>query len=323
MNSQDFRPAYLGLVESDGLAARAERALAALQECRLCPRNCGVDRTRGELGFCQVGRRVRVDSAAPHFGEESPLVGEHGSGAVFFAGCNLHCVFCQNYEISQCPASVAETTAQELADAMLALQQAGCGNINFVTPSHVVPQILEALVIAAKAGLNIPLVYNTSSYDALSTLELLDGVVDIYMPDAKFMSRDASSRFCAAPDYPDRAREAIAAMHAQVGDLVLDEKGRALRGVLVRHLVMPGDLASTREWMDFLASLSTNMYVNIMDQYRPCHMAGGIEELSRHLSGEEYSAALTSAHEAGIRRLDERNPARVLELMERFFKRRQ
>ncbi len=317
--ADDYLPAYLDLHANGELAARTDQAIEALKDCRLCPRECSVDRTAGELGFCQVGRLARIDAAAPHFGEEAPLVGEHGSGTIFFAGCNLHCVFCQNYGISQCPAKAPETSAQEFAQAMLSLQDMGCHNINFVTPSHVTAQILEALVIAADKGLRIPLVYNSSGYDALPTLEMLDGVVDIYMPDAKFMKSDIAARFCAASDYSIRAMEAITAMHEQVGDLVLDEQGVARRGLLVRHLVMPGNLASTRAWMEFLAGLSRNTYVNIMDQYRPCHKAPEFAELSRHVTPDEYEAAIKAAYEAGITRLDERSPAKVLKLIERLF----
>ncbi|TVM16697.1 radical SAM protein [Oceanidesulfovibrio indonesiensis] len=317
---EDFQPAYLELHARGELTARAEQAIKALEDCRLCPRQCSVDRTAGELGFCGVGRLARIDAAAPHFGEEAPLVGEHGSGTIFLAGCNLHCVFCQNYTISQCPAKAPETPAHDFAQAMLSLQDMGCHNINFVTPSHVTAQILEALVIATDKGLQIPLVYNSSGYDDLHALEMLDGVVDIYMPDAKFMRSDVAAKFCAAPDYSVRAMEAISAMHAQVGDLALNNKGVARRGLLVRHLVMPGNLASTHEWMEFLAGLSKDTYVNIMDQYRPCHKASEFSELSRHISPEEYEAAIEAAYEAGISRLDERSPAKVLKLIERLFK---
>ncbi len=311
-------PGYVALWRSGALARRATEAVAALEDCRLCPRLCGVNRLRGELGFCGVGRLARVDAAHPHFGEESPLVGEHGSGTIFMSGCNLSCVFCQNADISQNPAAGRETTVEALAAQMLAMQGQGCHNINIVTPSHVVAQVLEALAVAAGEGLRIPLVYNSGGYDAVETLALLEGVVDIYLPDCKFWSTEASSRFCAAPDYPERAREAIAAMHAQVGDLVTDAAGTAVRGLLVRHLALPEGLAGTQEWMAYLASLSPRTYVNVMDQYRPCHQAGSTPGLSRSLTDEEYGAALGFARAQGLR-LDERSPAQAMALWRRLL----
>ena len=248
-----------------------------------------------------------VASYSPHFGEEAPLVGDGGSGTIFFCGCNLGCVFCQNYEISRDGEGTAVGDAQ-LAAMMLNLQQQGCHNINFVTPSHVVPQILAALDIAAAKGLHLPLVYNTSAYDEETTLELLDGVIDIYMPDFKFWSAESARKYCRAPDYPQVARQAILAMHGQVGNLQLNRAGIACRGLLVRHLVMPGGLEETRAILHFIArKLSEDTYVNVMEQYRPCGEAHRYESINRSLRHEEYEQALSIASQAGLKRLDERN----------------
>jgi putative pyruvate formate lyase activating enzyme len=300
-------PGYLILHRAGELRRRAERALERLASCDLCPRLCRVDRTAGELGACKAGRAAPVSSYNPHFGEESPLVGEGGSGTIFFAGCNLHCVFCQNYEISHATDDAAEASPEQLAGIMLRLQEEGCHNINCVTPSHVAAQILEALPVAADMGLRLPLVWNSSGYDALDTLRLLDGVVDIYMPDVKFYHAEASRRFAKAPDYPERAREAVLEMHRQAGDLKIED-GVAVSGLLVRHLVMPEGAAGTREWMEFLArEVSVDTYVNVMDQYRPCGRAAEFPELSRMITLEEHQEALQAAQDAGLTRLDDRS----------------
>ena len=299
-------PAYLALHESGELARRAAAAVERLACCQGCPRRCSANRSADETGLCQTGRLARVASFNLHFGEEDPLVGAGGSGTIFFAGCNLLCAFCQNHDISHTVAGATPVAPNQLAYIMLQLQEAGAHNVNLVTPSHVVPQVLEALVLAADQGLRLPLVYNSSGYDAPETLALLDGVVDIYMPDAKFWDAEPAARYCAAPDYPERAREAIAAMHAQVGDLALDERGVATRGLLVRHLVMPGGRAGTAAWMRFLAGLSPATYVNVMDQYRPCGRAGEFPEIARGVSATEYALALDAAREAGLTRLDDR-----------------
>ena len=236
-----FEPAYLKLYREGVLQERAREAVERLRECRLCPRECGVNRLEGEQGFCQTERRAMVSSAGPHFGEESPLVGSHGSGTIFFSSCNLLCSFCQNYDISHLREG-AEVEPGTLAGAMLQLARGGCHNINFVTPSHVVPQILEALIPAVEGGLSVPLVYNTGGYDSVETLKLLDGVFDTYMPDFKFWDNEWAKRFCLADDYRERAMEALREMHRQVGDLEIDEAGVATRGLLVRHL----DRKSTR-----------------------------------------------------------------------------
>jgi len=300
-------PVYLNLHRTGELARRAEQALEALRRCEVCPRQCRVNRLEDELGFCKVGRLARVASYAPHFGEEDPLVGSKGSGTIFFAQCSLACAFCQNFDISHLGRNEPKAFPEQLAAIMLELQGRGAHNINFVTPSHVVPQILEALPLAADQGLHLPLVYNSGGYDALETLRLLDGVVDIYMPDAKFFSPEAAKRYCKAEDYPERARRALKEMHRQVGDLELNDNGIAVRGLLVRHLVMPDDLAGTRQWMEFLArEISSNTYVNIMDQYRPCGDVAAFPELQRSIGPEEYEAALDAAAKAGITRLDQR-----------------
>jgi putative pyruvate formate lyase activating enzyme len=286
----------------DELRERAARAKEQLSECKLCPRECGVDRTTGETGFCGIGELAAVASYSPHFGEEPPLVGRGGSGTIFFAGCNLGCIFCQNYDISHLRRG-GEVYPEELASVMLALQKSGCHNINFVTPTHVVPQILEALVVARTNGLELPLVYNCGGYESLETIKLLDGVVDIYMPDMKYSDSSVSKALSKADDYWDACRVAVKEMHSQVGDLRMDSRGVALSGLLVRHLVLPEGLAGTREVMRFLAEeISVDTYVNIMDQYRPCYRADEDERLARHITAKEYSEALSEARGKGLHR---------------------
>lgn len=304
---KDFRPAYLALHESGELQRRAEAATALLGECRLCPRNCGVDRLHDKRAVCRTGRYALVSSYFAHFGEEDCLRGWNGSGTIFFSMCNLRCVFCQNFDISQHP-SGSEAQPAQLARMMLALQDAGCHNINFVTPEHVVPQILEALPLAVERGLAVPLVYNTSAYDSLESLQLLDGVVDIYMPDFKIWDPDLAFRYLKARDYPVAACAALKEMHRQVGVLKTDETGLACRGVLVRHLIMPGATAGIREIMRFLASLSPDVYVNIMDQYRPANKvsAGKYAEINRAVTSSEMCDAVSAAREAGLWRFDRR-----------------
>lgn len=298
-------PAYLDLHESGELARRAEYAHELLTECAICPRKCGVDRLSGAVGYCGGGAHALVCSAGPHFGEERPLVGTGGSGTIFFGGCSLGCVFCQNYEISHLRRGT-EVSADELANIMLGLQERGCHNINFVTPTHFVPQILAAVDLAAGRGLNVPLVYNTGGYDSVETLRLLDGVVDIYMPDAKYADGEVAQRLSGAADYPEIMQAALTEMHRQVGDLEIGADGIARRGLLVRHLVLPGGLAGTREVMSFLASLSRDTYVNVMAQYRPCYRAHDYPEINRRLTVEEYREAIRAALDAGLHRLDDR-----------------
>ena len=277
-----------------------------LEECRLCPRQCAVDRLHNEIGFCKTGRRARVASYSAHFGEEDPLVGRFGSGTIFFSFCNLRCSFCQNYEISHLGEGI-EMEAKDLAAVMMALQNKGCHNINLVTPTHVVPQILEALFLAVEHGLKIPIVYNTGGYERVETLKILRDIIDIYMPDFKFWDNKWADTYCSTPDYREIAIKAFKEMYAQVGDLKIDNNGIAERGLLVRHLVMPHGIAGTKHIMKFLSQeISVNTYVNVMDQYRPCGTAYQDEYINKRISGEEYSMALTWAHNAGLKRLDQR-----------------
>jgi len=305
-----LEPAYLQTHRSGLLRRKAGQALERLSACALCPRRCGVNRLSGETGVCKTGRLASVSSFNAHFGEEAPLVGERGSGTLFFAHCNLLCLFCQNFEISH-QGIGREVTDERLAGIMLGLQRQGCHNINFVTPSHVVPQILAALEIAVARGLNVPLVFNSGGYDLPETLALLDGVIDIYMPDFKFWDPEIARTTCEAPDYPEAARQALVEMHRQVGDLEIGEDGIARRGLLVRHLVMPAGMAGTRHVMRFIARrISPRTYVNVMSQYRPCGRAHEVAGLETALSPAEYRRAVEEAAEEGITRLD--RPHRVL-----------
>jgi putative pyruvate formate lyase activating enzyme len=304
-----FVPAYLKLRERDPgeLARRVERAVEGLAACAVCPHECGVNRLEDETSTCETGRLSRVGSCFPHLGEEDPLRGWRGSGTIFFAFCNLKCVFCQNSDLSWEGRSSPKVSADDLARMMLWLQQQGCHNINFVTPAHVVPQILEALPAAIEGGLHLPIVHNTSAYDSAGSLALLDGIVDIYMPDFKFWNPATAKRLTAAEDYPEVARAALIEMHRQVGPLTMDEDGVALRGVLLRHLVMPEDTAGTREIMRFVAEkVSKHTFVNVMDQYHP---AGRVltnpdqySEITRRTSIEEYRDGKKAAREVGLYR---------------------
>ncbi len=307
--SQGFVPAYVTAHKAGVLKQKVADAVELLRNCNLCPRNCGVDRLADKRGVCGVGRRARVSSAFPHLGEEDCLRGWRGSGTIFFSGCNLRCVFCQNYEISQLGEG-EEIDAQELAALMLKLQAAGCHNINFVTPTHVVPQILEALLIAVEAGLRLPLVYNTGGYDNALVIQLLDGVVDIYMPDFKLWTAELCAKYLTARDYAGAARSAIKLMHEQVGVLRVDGSGLALRGVLIRHLVMPGMLEETGHIMRWLATeLSPDTFVNVMDQYRPEHKVlrdPQYSAIARGITNAEFERALELARAAGLWRFDTR-----------------
>ncbi len=301
-----WEPVYLETHRQGKLKAKIAAAYDILSRCDLCPRRCLVDRHHGERGLCRTGDRPVISSYGPHFGEEDPLVGRHGSGTIFFTNCNLYCIFCQNYEISH-GGEGEEITAENLAAIMLYLQKSGCHNINFVTPSHQSAQILEALPLAIDGGLRAPLVYNCGGFEALATLEILDGVIDIYMPDFKFWDPEVAGRLCDAPDYPEIARQALKEMHRQVGDLVLDDNGVARRGLLVRHLVLPDNLAGTGEIMKFLArEISPQTYVNVMGQYRPCGRASEDPSLRKFLTAEEHREAQRQAREAGLTRLDRR-----------------
>ncbi len=299
-------PSYVALWRNGVLARRVQAAYARLAACDICPRRCLVNRRAGELGICRTGERARISSFGPHHGEENPLRGWRGSGTIFFTRCNLHCQYCQNFDISQTDDGDA-VEPEELAAIMLQLQAWGCHNINLVSPTHVVPQILAAVLIAVQAGLRLPLVYNTGGYDALATLALLDGVVDIYMPDMKYADAGLGLRYSLAPDYPAINQEAVKEMHRQVGDLQLDGRGLAVRGLLVRHLVLPGGLAGTEEIVRFLATeISPDTYLNVMAQYRPAYRASHHPELNRPITWAEYRAAVQAALDAGLHRLDER-----------------
>jgi len=296
-------PAYIELLKSGELARRAREAVDALADCVCCPRECHADRRQPDSpdSYCRTGRLAIVSNVFPHHGEEDCLRGWAGSGTIFFSECNLRCVFCQNFDISW-QGHGQPVTAEQLADQMLRLQDHDCHNINFVTPSHVVPQILEALVVAAERGLRLPLVYNTGGYDRLETLRWLDGIVDIYMPDFKFWKPETGQELAQAADYPEVARAAIKEMHRQVGALVLDEDGLARRGLLVRHLVMPGGMEETREILRFLAEeVSSNTFVNIMPQYRPEGLARRYPAIARHLSPRDFREAVQIAEEEGLR----------------------
>jgi putative pyruvate formate lyase activating enzyme len=310
-------PACLALARSGELARRVERGLAALASCRVCPRNCDVDRLADQYAFCRTGRHAVVSSAFPHFGEEDCLRGWNGSGTIFFSHCNLRCVFCQNYDISQgAKVSAATPTPPErLAELMLALQACGCHNVNFVTPEHVVPQVLEALPLAITGGLRLPIVYNTSAYDSAESLALLDGVVDVYMPDFKYWSPEKAARYLKAEDYPDVARARIAEMHRQVGPLRLDAQGLAYHGVLIRHLVMPAALDETAAILGWIRdTLGADAYVNLMDQYYPAGRVGPehYPEISRRLRPDEFREAERIAARLGLNRLDARRPHPLL-----------
>jgi putative pyruvate formate lyase activating enzyme len=301
-----FIPSYLEAHRTGKLAESIKKTYKILENCCLCPRECKVNRLENEKGICRTGRSALVSSFNPHFGEEDPLAGTNGSGTIFMTNCNLLCVFCQNWEISHLGQG-REVTSKTLAGMMLNLQRQGCHNINFVTPTHVVPQILDALPYAIEGGLNVPLVYNTGGYDAVESLKFLEGIFDIYMPDFKFWDPEMARKYLKAPDYPERAREALKEMHRQVGAFTLDENGIALRGILLRHLVMPGGVAGTRDIMRFIAKeISPNTYVNIMDQYRPCGYAYKYPPLDRGITHDEYEEALRAAREEGITRLASR-----------------
>lgn len=296
-------PSYLRLPKGE-LARRAGAAHEILTNCTLCPRRCEVDRTAGEKGFCGTLDKAFVSSHGPHFGEEAPLVGRFGSGTIFFSNCNLGCIFCQNWTISH-TGEGRETSPERLAEIMLELQGNGCHNINLVTPTHQVPMLLDALVHAVEDGLKIPIVYNTGGYDSVETLKILDGVVDIYMPDIKYSDPEPAEKFSNAADYPKAAMAAVREMHRQVGDLVLDERGVAVRGLLVRHLVLPGGMAGTEGVVRFLANeISKNTYLNVMDQYHPCYKAVGMPPLDRRPTSREFKEAVEMAVKAGLKRLD-------------------
>lgn len=309
IRSENFEPAYLKLHRTGELYRRSRVALKSLANCMVCPRDCGINRLDDEKAVCKSGRHAIVSNFFPHFGEEDCLRGSRGSGTIFFSMCNLKCVFCQNFDISQAGEG-SETDHETLARMMIFLQEKGCHNINFVTPEHVVPQILEALPLAVEMGLRLPLVYNTGAYDSLDSLRLMDGIVDIYMPDFKFWDADLSKKYLKAADYPETARAAILEMQRQAGDLVFDENGLAKRGVLVRHLLMPGFASDAKKIMAFLArEVSPNIYINIMDQYHPAGKVSAAKygEINRRLPAEELEEAYRFAKTEGLSRFDFRH----------------
>jgi len=304
-----WRPAYAVLEEEGRLAERVEQAYGVMENCRLCPRRCGVNRRAGQRGFCRAPEKAMVHSHQPHFGEELPLVGRGGSGTIFFSNCNLRCVFCQNWPIAH-EGWGREVSDEELAEMMLDLQRLGCHNINLVTPTHVMPNILGAVRIALQKGLQLPLCYNTSGYELTEMVRLLDGIVDIYLPDIKFMDGLEAERYnlAAAADYPQMAKESTIEMHRQVGLVITDEHGIALRGLMIRHLVMPNRVAGTRELVQWVAAnLPKETYVNIMSQYRVEFMAFDFPLIARAITSEEFVEAMGWAREAGLTNLDERS----------------
>lgn len=306
-------PSYLRLYETGELERRMSVLVDRLVQCDICPRRCGVDRTKGELGYCRSPHRVLIASACAHRGEEPVISGRRGSGTVFFANCNLRCIYCQNYEISQRPDLFAGQPGGvgELANVMLHLQDdLRCHNINLVSPSHFVPQILEALCLAVPRGLRLPLVYNTNAYDSVETLKLLDGIVDVYLPDIKYSSNKVASRLSGASDYVQVSRDAIREMHRQVESrLVVDDEGAVRRGLILRHLVLPGGLAGSEESLRWLASeVSNQVTIGVMSQYYPVHRAGEISLLGRRVTRQEYIAAIRVAHDLGFEHLWAQEP---------------
>jgi putative pyruvate formate lyase activating enzyme len=295
-------PSYLN-ISLRKLKLKIEKLFKILTRCELCPRRCLVNRLKGEKGFCQLGYLPVVSAYHPHFGEESVLVGKYGSGTIFLSGCNLHCVYCQNYEISQLRIG-KEISFEELAEMMIELQNLGCHNINFVTPTPQVPAILKSLEIAIEKGLKIPLVYNTSSYDSLEVLKLLDGIFDIYLPDAKYSDDKIAQKCSNALNYFETMKSAIKEMYRQVGDLVINEEGIAIRGLIVRHLVLPNNLAGSEKIFKFIVNeISKNTFLNIMDQYWPAYKAHQYPELSRKITEKEFQEAINLAKKFGLKRI--------------------
>lgn len=299
-----YVPSYTKLFETGELHFRIKEAYHHLRSCDCCMRQCGVDRTKGELGICQTGIDAQVSNFGPHFGEEKPLRGFHGSGTIFFTHCNLQCVYCQNYDISQ-EGNGSAVDDYQLAQIMIDLQNQGCHNINLVSPSHIIPQFLASLLIAIPSGLYIPIIYNTGGYDSIEMLSLLDGIIDIYMPDIKYSDQDTALRLSKVHNYPQVNQRAVKIMYSQVGDLQINEAGLATHGLLVRHLVLPNNLAGTRQIIQFLSEdVSKNTYLNLMDQYRPEYDASNYPEINRIITGNEYSSAIDITRQAGIHRLE-------------------
>jgi putative pyruvate formate lyase activating enzyme len=299
--SLEFEPGYLKLEREGELVKREEALWEMLSSCEICARGCGANRLAGEVGVCSTTAQIKVHSAGPHYGEERELVGRGGSGTIFFSNCNLLCCFCQNWETNH-RGDGERTSPSELADTMLGLQRRGCHNINLVTPSHVVPQIVKATRIAASKGLRLPLVYNTGGYDSLEVIKMLDGVVDIYLPDFKYQDEEMAEKYSSdASDYPKVAAAVIREMHRQVGDLETDSRGIATRGLIIRHLVMPNNIGGTDRLVKWIATeLGPDTYVNLMAQYRPEHKAFDHPAIARRLTNEEWQQAVTWAEEAGL-----------------------
>ena len=297
-----MEPTYLKL-SNKKFKEKIERLFKILEKCEICPRNCRVNRLKGERGYCQIGVYPYVSAYHPHFGEEAPLVGERGSGTIFLTSCNLSCVYCQNYEISQLRIG-EEVSFEKLAEIMMELQSRGCHNINFVTPTPQIPQIVKSIFLAREMGLRIPLVYNTNAYDSIKILKILEGIFDIYLPDAKYSDEEKAIKYSNARNYFKIMKETIKEMHRQVGDLILDEKGVAIKGLIVRHLVLPDDLAGSEKILKFLAEeISKNAFLNIMDQYFPCYKAFFYPELSRGITKEEHERVINLAKKFGLRRI--------------------
>lgn len=298
---KQFIPGYLKISDSK-MHKMKQELFERLKSCTICPRLCRVNRLKNELGFCKTGRFVNISSYNLHFGEEKELVGTNGSGTIFFSFCNLECIYCQNYTISHLGEG-SKVGVAELSSIMLRLQRAGAHNINFVTPTHILPQIIEALIMAKDNGLTIPLVYNSGGYDSQEVLELAEGIFDIYMPDAKYSDNSTALRYSLVNDYWQVCKKALIKMHRQVGDLTVDDRGIAQRGLLIRHLVLPNNVAGSFKILDFIAeSISLNTYVNIMDQYRPCCKACNFREISRPITSQEYEDVTRYAAGIGLRR---------------------
>jgi len=295
-------PSYLNLLKTKEHTDRVKKLNSYMKSCCLCPHNCGVNRIEGETGICESTAEVKVSSAFAHFGEESPISGYYGSGTIFISDCNLKCIFCQNYEISHLSEGYYVDT-KKLAEIMLRLQNSGCHNINFVTPTHYIAGLVEAIFIAAEQGLNLPLVYNSSGYDSVEVLKLLDGIIDIYMPDFKFSDNKLAKKYTTASDYKENAEKALIEMHRQVGDLKLNNRGIAEEGLLIRHMVIPNNLKNTEGVIKFVAEkISKDTYINIMAQYRPCYKASEFKEINHRITSSEFKTALYTAKEYGLTR---------------------
>lgn len=301
-SEQRLQPAYRSRMSVEELSNRAAELREMMRACSLCPRECGARRLEGRYGVCRSTLRLTISSAAPHYGEEASLTGRNGSGTIFFTSCNLKCTYCQNYDISHMRLG-RPVSSDEIAEIMLRLQRSGCHNINFVTPTHFTPQIVEALIKAVDGGLSVPLVYNCGGYESVQTLQLLEDVIHIYMPDIKYSDNETARRFSGAPHYWDVVSEAIREMHSQVGDLEIDDRGIAQRGLLIRHLVLPNRLAGSRAVLEFVSrEVSVNSYINIMDQYRPAYRAIRFDELGRTITAREYEEVLELASALGLHR---------------------